>query len=70
MSVYTEHGYENRTDYLTCIADEYDITYKVIKSLADELGKNEDFDGLISAVEDYMEEIEADDLDDEDDNQP
>lgn len=49
MSVYTDNGYESREDYLDALADEYgeDVYF-----LADMLGVNEDFDGLIVALED------------------
>jgi len=50
-NAYTRNGYDNRRDYLRNLAQEYggDIVY----SLADMLGANEDFDGLVIALEDY-----------------
>lgn len=47
---YKNAGFENRREYLESLADEYpaDIVY----ALADILGPSEDFDGLITALED------------------
>jgi len=53
MSVYTEQGYANRADYLRQLADELEVPLDVVCTLADLLGKSEDFDGLVSALEDY-----------------
>ena len=52
MSVYTENGYENRKDYLQCMSEDYGVPLDVVYSLAQMLGKDEDFDGLIVALED------------------
>jgi hypothetical protein len=47
--VYVENGYANRTEYLKSLAEEYgDKVY----ALADLLGENEDFDGLVTSLED------------------
>lgn len=53
MSVYTDNGYKNRNDYLNSLAEDYgaDIVY----AMADILGPNEDFDGLICELEDFEE---------------
>lgn len=55
-NTYIENGYESRKDYLSCMADEFDVPLKVVYSLAQMLGPDEDFDGLVSALEDaeYM----------------
>ena len=52
MSIYTDNGYDNRKHYLECMAEEYGIPVEVVFSLAQMLGPNEDFDGLINALED------------------
>jgi hypothetical protein len=52
MDVYQENGYKNRNDYLSCIAEDYGIDIDTVTALADILGPNEDFDGLISALND------------------
>ena len=51
-NVYIENGYESREHYLQCMSDEYGVPIEVVYSLADTLGKDEDFDGLVSALED------------------
>ena len=56
MNIYQENGYENRKEYLECLAEDYGLDYDVVESVADLLGENEDFDGLISALEDIMED--------------
>lgn len=51
-SIYQQNGYTDRDDYLTCLAEDYGISLDYVYSLADMLGENEDFDGLVSALED------------------
>jgi hypothetical protein len=58
MSVYTENGYVDRKDYLKSLAEEYEIPLGRVRVLADMLGPNEDFDGLISTLEDMEYEME------------
>ena len=53
LNIYQENGYDNRYDYLKSLADDYDIPYMIVKEAADMLGEDEDFDGLISSLEDY-----------------
>ena len=53
MSAYQKHGYKDRNDYLANAADEYGVDPYVVSCLADLLGENEDFDGLINELEDY-----------------
>ena len=50
--MYKRNGYLNREDYLEHLSDEYGVDIAVVSSLADMLGPNEDFDGLINALED------------------
>ena len=52
MSIYKENGYESRRDYLDSIADDFGIDKQTVYSLASLLGSNEDFDGLVTALED------------------
>lgn len=54
---YRAHGYNDREDYLSCMAEDYGVSLETVEALADVLGPNEDFDGLISALQD----IEGDD---------
>lgn len=53
MSIYKDKGYINREDYLETMADDYGVDNEVIYCLADLLGEDEDFDGLVCALEDY-----------------
>lgn len=49
---YRANGYNDRENYLSCIAEDYGVDLETVKALADVLGPNEDFDGLVSALED------------------
>ena len=51
-NIYQENGYADRDDYLTCLSEDYDVSIEDVYSLAEILGENEDFDGLVSALED------------------
>lgn len=51
--IYIKNGYSNRNEYLQCLSEDYDIDITIVYALAEILGDNEDFDGLISALEDY-----------------
>ena len=50
--VYLENGYDSREDYLQSLADDLGIPLEAILSLAEVLGPDEDFDGLVSSLED------------------
>lgn len=54
-SVYQQHGYADRKDYLMRLADDYGMDFESVEILADMLGPNEDFDGLVTTVQDYAE---------------
>ena len=56
MSIYKDEGYENRKDYLNNLADDFGIERDTVYSIASMLGSSEDFDGLVTALEDYAEE--------------
>ena len=51
-NIYQENGYANRDDYLNCLSEDYGVPIEDVYSLAEILGENEDFDGLVSALED------------------
>lgn len=51
-NVYQENGYENRENYLQCMSENYGAPLEVVTELADLLGESEEFDGLISALQD------------------
>ena len=50
---YKENGFESRKDYFEYLEDMYGIDFDTIVVLADMLGPNEDFDGLVSSLQDY-----------------
>ena len=52
QSIYQEHGYENRTEYLKGLANEHGVDLEAVLLAADLLGENEDFDGLVSILKD------------------
>lgn len=49
---YQAQGYENRADYLRSLAEDYGRDLNEVRALADLLGPGEDFDGLVSALND------------------
>ena len=51
-SIYKENGYENRKEYLHSLSEEYGIDKGTVFMLANVLGQSEDFDGLVSQLED------------------
>ena len=52
-NVYQENGFNSRREYLEDLADNMGMDYSVVFMLADLLGPNEDFDGLVTSLEDY-----------------
>lgn len=57
MNIYQENGYTNRRDYLMSLAEDFDIDTQTVFTLASILGPNEDFDGLVTSLEDYADEL-------------
>ena len=55
MSIYQEHGYASRREYLDAIAEDYGVDRRTVYTLASILGETEDFDGLVTSLEDMME---------------
>ena len=55
MSYYTDNGFKDRKDYLNSLADDFEIDKETVYMMADLLGQSEDFDGLITSLEDYTE---------------
>jgi len=51
-NIYKENGFSSRDDYLDNLAAEYGIDPETVFVLADTLGPNEDFDGLVTHLED------------------
>ena len=55
INVYVENGYEDRDFYLSCLSDDYDVKLETVLHLSELLGEDEDFDGLVVALEDEEE---------------
>ena len=53
MNIYTEIGFDDRNDYLQYLAKEHNTTFQIVHSIAEMLGEQEDFDGLVSSLEDF-----------------
>ena len=53
MDIYVQNGYKDRDHYLSSLAEDYGLDLEnVVKPTADLMGPSEDFDGLISILED------------------
>ncbi len=52
MSIYTDEGYKNRRDYVASLAEEWEMPADVVFMMAQMLGPDEDFDGLVTFCED------------------
>ena len=52
MSVYTDNGYDDRDDYLRSLAEDHEVDLETVLMMAEMLGPNEDFDGLVTHLED------------------
>ena len=59
MSIYTDEGYKSRRDYLENLADDMGIDRQTVFTLAAMLGSSEDFDGLVTTLEDIAAEQES-----------
>jgi hypothetical protein len=53
--IYQANGYEDREDYLACLAEDYGVDLDTVHVLADLLGPDEDFDGLVTQLEDLAD---------------
>jgi len=67
-TIYTKNGYANRKEYLRSLAEEYAVPYDTVCALAMTLGPSEDFDGLVSMVQDNEGMSNEDDKTTEDDS--
>lgn len=54
-NVYTSNGYSNRKDYLNSLADDFGVDIETVNMIADLFGPNEDFDGLVTTLEDGVD---------------
>lgn len=55
-NIYTIKGYKSREHYLRELAEEHGVDEDVVIVLAATYGPDEDFDGLVTAVEDIANE--------------
>lgn len=56
MSIYSDEGHKSRRDHLKGLAEEFNLNIEEVFIAADMLGPDEDFDGLISTLEDMSME--------------
>lgn len=54
-TIYEKNGYENRKDYLNSLSEDFGIDRPTVYAIAAMLGSSEDFDGLITSLEDYSD---------------
>jgi hypothetical protein len=57
VSIYTDEGYKDQNEYLESLAEEYGLSSEDVRMAADMLGPDEDFDGLITTLEDMSLEL-------------
>jgi hypothetical protein len=50
---YNANGYKDREDYLQSLAKDFGIDRSAVSMISDMLGPSEDFDGLVSELEDF-----------------
>jgi DNA-directed RNA polymerase subunit RPC12/RpoP len=50
--VYMRNDFDDREAYIEYLSDMYNTPIEIIEDLSDVLGPNEDFDGLVIALED------------------
>jgi hypothetical protein len=58
MTIYQENGFANRREYLDSLALELGLDRDTVYLMATMLGPSEDFDGLVTSLEDYAAELE------------
>lgn len=63
MTIYEENNYFDRQEYLESLASEYGIDVEIVYSFAEILGENEDFDGLVTTLEDYIDGLDDEEFD-------
>lgn len=61
MSIYTNNGYTDRAEYLDSLREEYGPLVDILITV---LPPEEDFDGLVTELEDAFESGYLDDLED------
>jgi hypothetical protein len=56
MTQYQSNGFKTRRAYLTFLAAKYQMPESTVIDWAKRLGDEEDFTGLVDAIEDYVED--------------
>lgn len=51
MNIYQMNGFDSRRDYLESLAFDYDLEIEDVFNIAGLLGPSEDFDGLLSELD-------------------
>ena len=54
VNIYQENGFKDREDYLSDLAEMNGLSMYEVGSISEMLGECEDFDGLLSTLEDYV----------------
>jgi len=57
MSAYEDNGYPNRHEYLKGLAVDFGIPLNVVLEIAEVLGPSEDFDGLVTELDDISDDF-------------
>ena len=52
--IYEQNGYDTRAEYLKYLAADHGIDLNIVLNLAELLGPNEDFDGLVTTINDAL----------------
>lgn len=50
-NIYVTNGFKDRQDYFKYLSEQYSVDLDIVEMAADLLGENEDFDGLVVAME-------------------
>jgi hypothetical protein len=56
-NIYQQNGFESRYAYLINLADNFGVSKRSVLTLAAMLGESEDFDGLVTSIEDMADEM-------------
>ena len=57
MNTYQKLGFKNRKEYLIDLAETYGVDQDQVFMLASMLGESEDFDGLVTSIQDDLCDI-------------
>ena len=56
-TIYQKYGYADRKDYLVKLAQKHNVKPELVFQAAALMGASEDFDGLISMIEEFKLQI-------------